>query len=53
MTALFLAALLAVGDIAPEIKLSDQHGKAFVLADTLKSRDFVVVAFYPRAFTSG
>jgi len=44
---------LPAGESAPEIRLADQHGKSFVLADVLKSRDFVVVAFYPRAFTSG
>ena len=43
----------AIGESAPELKLSDQNGKAFVLAETLKEREFVVIAFYPRAFTSG
>ena len=44
---------LAVGDAAPEIKLGDQHGRPFVLGDVLKQRAFVVIAFYPKAFTGG
>jgi hypothetical protein len=43
----------AVGDMAPDVKLSDQNGKTFVLGDTLKEREFVVLAFYPKAFTNG
>ena len=42
-----------VGEAAPELKLGDQHGKVFVLAETLKGKEFVVLAFYPKAFTSG
>jgi hypothetical protein len=42
-----------VGEVAPDVKLSDQNGKTFVLGDTLKEREFVVLAFYPKAFTSG
>lgn len=42
-----------VGESAPDVKLPDQNGKVFVLADTLKEREFVVLAFYPKAFTSG
>jgi AhpC/TSA family len=42
-----------VGEPAPELKLGDQHGKVFVLADTLKDKEFVVLAFYPKAFTGG
>ena len=44
---------LPTGESAPEIRLTDQHGKAFVLVETLKQRDFVVIAFYPKAFTGG
>jgi hypothetical protein len=44
---------LPVGAEAPEIELRDQHGRAFRLSDTLASRDFVVVAFYVKAFTGG
>ena len=42
-----------VGEAAPDVKLSDQNGKTFVLGDTLKEREYVVLAFYPKAFTSG
>ena len=42
-----------VGQKAPEIRLGDQHGKPFVLAEVIKDRKFVVVAFYPKAFTGG
>jgi cytochrome oxidase Cu insertion factor (SCO1/SenC/PrrC family) len=44
---------IPVGEAAPEIKLGDQHGKPFVLGDVLKQHAFVVLAFYPKAFTSG
>ena len=47
------AAPLAVGAVAPEIQLGDQHGHAFSLSDTLKQRAFIVLAFYPKAFTAG
>jgi cytochrome oxidase Cu insertion factor (SCO1/SenC/PrrC family) len=43
----------AVGEVAPELHLRDQHGKPFVLHDVLKERSFVVLAFYPKAFTGG
>jgi hypothetical protein len=43
----------AVGESAPELHLRDQNGRSFVLHDVLKERDFVVLAFYPKAFTSG
>ena len=44
---------ISPGDAAPEIKLGDQHGRAFALGDLLKLRAFVVLAFSPKAFTSG
>lgn len=44
---------LAVGHLAPAIELGDQHGKPFRLATLLGRRDFVVVAFYVKAFTGG
>ena len=43
----------AVGEPAPDLKLGDQNGKLFVLADSLKDKEFVVLAFYPKAFTGG
>jgi hypothetical protein len=42
-----------VGEAAPELQLRDQNGRSFVLHDVLKEREFVVLAFYPKAFTSG
>jgi cytochrome oxidase Cu insertion factor (SCO1/SenC/PrrC family) len=44
---------LAVGAVAPETTLVDQQGKSVRLADLVKQRDFVVVAFYVKAFTGG
>jgi cytochrome oxidase Cu insertion factor (SCO1/SenC/PrrC family) len=44
---------LAVGVVAPETKLIDQNGQSLRLADLVKQRDFVVVAFYVKAFTGG
>lgn len=44
---------LAVGDRAPELELSDQHGKRFILSEALARRDYVVVAFYLQAFSGG
>ncbi len=44
---------LAVGERAPSLELGDQHGKPFRLADALAANRFVVLAFYPKAFTGG
>jgi hypothetical protein len=44
---------LTVGAAAPETVLPDQRGQSVHLADLLKQRDFVVVAFYVKAFTGG
>jgi peroxiredoxin len=44
---------LAVGDRAPEVVLGDQHSQPFRLADALKQRELVVLAFYVKAFTGG
>ena len=44
---------LAVGVMAPETTLVDQSGQSLRLADLVKQRDFVVVAFYVKAFTGG
>ena len=43
----------AVDDKAPGITLGDQHGRPFKLSETLAQRDFVVVAFFVKAFTGG
>ena len=42
-----------VGERAPDVSLGDQHGQPFRLADALKQREFVVLAFYVKAFTGG
>jgi hypothetical protein len=44
---------LPAGERAPDVQLSDQHGRPFSLAAALAQRAFVVIAFYPKAFTSG
>ena len=44
---------LAAGAAAPETALVDQQGQPVRLTDLLKQRDFVVVAFYVKAFTGG
>jgi hypothetical protein len=47
------AAPLALSERAPEVALDDQHGRPFTLASALAARDFLVVAFYVKAFTGG
>ena len=42
-----------MNDKAPEITLGDQHGRPFRLSDALAGRDFIVVAFFVKAFTGG
>jgi peroxiredoxin len=42
-----------VGERAPDVALGDQHGQPFRLVDALKQREFVVLAFYVKAFTGG
>ena len=44
---------LAVGAVAPDTALVDQHGQPVRLADLLKQHEWVVVAFYVKAFTGG
>jgi opacity protein-like surface antigen len=44
---------LAVGVMAPDTKLVDQNGQSVRLADLTRQRDFVVIAFYVKAFTGG
>ena len=44
---------LAVGAVAPDTALVDMRGQPVRLADVLKQHDFVVVAFYVKAFTGG
>jgi hypothetical protein len=44
---------LAAGAAAPETTLVDQRGQPVRLADLLARRDWIVVAFYVKAFTGG
>lgn len=44
---------LALGAAAPDMALRDQRGQPVRLADLLRQRDFVIVAFYVKAFTGG
>ena len=43
---------LEVGDIAPNFRLEASDGKTYQLSDVVKEQ-VVVIAWYPRAFTSG
>ena len=51
--ALAADAPLAAGAAAPDSVLVDMRGQPVRLADLLKQHDFVVVAFYVKAFTGG
>jgi peroxiredoxin len=44
---------LAVGAAAPDFTLPDHQGKPFRLTEALARRDFIVVAFFVKAFTGG
>jgi len=44
---------LAVGAEAPDTALVDQRGQPVRLADLLQKHEWVVVAFYVKAFTGG
>jgi thioredoxin-dependent peroxiredoxin len=46
------AADLSVGDAAPDFSLAATDGKTYTLAD-FKGRQAVVLAWYPKAYTSG
>jgi len=47
-----LAADLKVGDAAPEFQLPGTDGKTYRLSD-YKGKQAVVLAWFPKAFTSG
>jgi peroxiredoxin Q/BCP len=47
-----IAEELQVGDVAPEFSLMGSDGKQYSLAD-FRGKQAVVLAWYPRAFTSG
>ena len=44
---------LAVGERAPDLELSDQNGKPFKLGEALAAREYIVLAFYLKAFSGG
>ena len=46
------AAAVEVGDLAPDFSLAASDGKTYHLAD-FKGRQAVVLAWYPKAYTSG
>ena len=46
------AADLAVGDVAPNFSLAGTDGETYTLAD-FKGKQAVVLAWYPKAYTSG
>ena len=46
------AAELKEGDVAPEFSLPGSDGKTYSLA-SLKGKQVVVLAWYPKAFTGG
>lgn len=50
--ALSLLATPAVGDTAPDFKVTDVDGKVLQLK-TLVERHMVILAFFPKAFTPG
>lgn len=47
-----LAAELKVGDMAPDFSMKGSDGKTYTLSD-YKNKKAVVLAWYPKAFTSG
>ncbi len=48
-----MAAELKVGDLAPGFKLPGSDGKTYELQALTKEKKFVVVAWFPSAFTGG
>jgi len=52
LTGLLVAATPKVGDVAPDFTATDSEGKAHTLSEMVK-QGTVIVAFFPKAFTSG
>ncbi|EED32769.1 antioxidant, AhpC/Tsa family [gamma proteobacterium NOR5-3] len=52
LTAVFAHAELKVGDVAPDFSLRASDGQTYNLAD-YRGKQAVVLAWFPRAFTSG
>ncbi|WP_224370646.1 peroxiredoxin [Hyalangium versicolor] len=51
-TSLFLSVVPQVGDTAPDFTVTDSDGKSHTLSEMVKAGP-VIVAFFPKAFTSG
>ena len=49
---LFSGATPTVGDVAPDFAVQDTDGKALTLSQLVKQGP-VILAFFPKAFTSG
>lgn len=45
-------AALEVGDLAPDFTLQGSDGNAYSLSD-FRDKTYVVIAFFPKAFTGG
>ncbi len=52
LTGFFLGTAPKPGDLAPEFTAVDTEGKSHTLSEMLKHGP-VIVAFFPKAFTSG
>lgn len=52
LTSFFLGTAPKPGDLAPEFTAVDTEGKSYTLSEMLKHGP-VIVAFFPKAFTSG
>ena len=48
-----VGAELKPGDKAPEFVLPGSHGEEIKLVDYLDKKKYVVIAWYPKAFTGG
>ena len=44
---------LSVGDAAPEFRLAGSDGRSYTLEGLLAEHEGVVLAWFPKAFTSG
>ncbi len=52
LTGLLLGAIPNAGDVAPDFTVKDTDGKSLTLSQLVKG-GAVIVAFFPKAFTSG
>lgn len=52
LIAVLSAAAPDVGQVAPDVTVTDTEGKKHTLSEAVKERT-VVIAFFPRAFTPG